>query len=315
MAIASSRYGLAVNPLLTSYAYGLVQQVDTESLAEFVAPTVNVGVTIGRYKKFDDANAFQVYNTERGIGGSARRILFSASDGTYNCKPQALEVGIDDAETQAVGEDSIATIQQAKTKMLVNSTMLSHEDKVLSAVKAGLTAVGQRGNWSNPDVDPIDQLNEQITAIVNDTGIMPTRMVMDIGSWNKLRNNPKVKSRVLGIVGQSKSLAVDISILAGTLLTPNIQIRVATLVKSAVQMPGTQARTAIIGSECWIYFANSSPSTYDPSFAHTFRGSNGAVDAVRVYRDESCRSDILAVDWSEDIQVVSTLLARRLTIT
>ena len=30
-------------------------------------------------------------------------------------------------------------------------------------------------------------------------------------------------------------------------------------------------------SECWIYFANSSPSTYDPSFAHTFRGSNGAV--------------------------------------
>jgi hypothetical protein len=36
---------------------------------------------------------------------------------------------------------------------------------------------------------------------------------------------------------------------------------------------------------------------------------------VRNYRDESARSDVLAIDWSEDIKICSSIAARRLTIT
>ena len=33
-----------------------------------------------------------------------------------------------------------------------------------------------------------------------------------------------------------------------------------------------------------------------------------------MYREEGCRSDILAVDWSEDVQVVSTISLGKLTL-
>jgi hypothetical protein len=43
-------------------------------------------------------------------------------------------------------------------------------------------------------------------------------------------------------------------------------------------------------------------------------GGSGGVDNVRVYRAESNRSDILAVDWSEDIIVTSSACGRRITV-
>jgi hypothetical protein len=36
---------------------------------------------------------------------------------------------------------------------------------------------------------------------------------------------------------------------------------------------------------------------------------------VCIYRSESNRSDILAVDWAEDIKVTSQVCARRITVT
>ena len=56
-----------------------------------------------------------------------------------------------------------------------------------------------------------------------------------------------------------------------------------------------------------------SPTLYDPSFMKTFRLRRGGVDVVRTYRDDAARSDILAVDWSEDIRVTSPVCARKLT--
>ena len=53
---------------------------------------------------------------------------------------------------------------------------------------------------------------------------------------------------------------------------------------------------------------------YDPSFAKTFSIGSNSVESVREYRAESNRSDILAVDWSEDVQVVSAACARRITL-
>ncbi len=45
----------------------------------------------------------------------------------------------------------------------------------------------------------------------------------------------------------------------------------------------------------------------------TFRLRRGGVDVVHTYRDDSTRSDILAVDWNEDIRVTSAVCARKLT--
>jgi hypothetical protein len=45
----------------------------------------------------------------------------------------------------------------------------------------------------------------------------------------------------------------------------------------------------------------------------TFRLRRVTVDVGRTYLEDSARSDILAVDWSEDIRVTSSVCARKVT--
>lgn len=306
----STRSAASANPILTNYAQGLAQETSS-ALAEFLAPTVPVDSTIGHFKKYDDKNMYQVLDTGRAVGGPARRIEFDASDPTYNCKPQALEITIDDSERDSAGIADPIIVERAKTRVLVNTAVLSHENKVLVAVKAGISAVADRGNWSSNDIDPIDQIDEQIKAIADATGFMPNRMCLGIGAWYKLRGNAKVKARVTGVkVGSFNTMDFSAS-----LLNPGMEIRVGTLVKDATLFPKAKSTGNIVGDECFIFFANPAPDTYDASFAKTFRGGIGSVDSVRVYRDEKARSDVLALDWSEDIKVVYTACCKRLTIT
>lgn len=306
----SSRSIASSNPILTNFAQGLMQD-RTSALAEFIAPSVIVPATIGHFKKFDDKNMYQAVETARAIGGAAKRIEFDATDPTYNCKPQALEIGIDDSERDSAGAADPLLLEQSKASVLVNSAVLSHEDKVLTAIKAGVSAVGSRGDWSNNDIDPIDQIDEQIEAIAQASGLMPNRIVLGLGAMRKLRANTKVKNRLGGV----KVGGFTIQDLAACLLNPAIEIRVGVLVKDTTKLPKTKSATNIVGDECFIFVGSPSPSTYDPSFAKTFRGGSGGVDSTRVYRAESNRSDILAVDWAVDVQVIASGMCRRLSIT
>ncbi len=198
-----SDYGL--NPTLTNYATG-VSQDKTSALAEFLAPTVPVGATVGKHKKFDDGNDFQVLDTERALGGPAKRIEFNASDADYNCRPHALEAPIDDAERDAAGDDQLG-LEQSKAATLVTSAVLSHEVRVFARVYAGLAATAGLGNWSAPDVDPVDEIDSLIEAIANETGRMPNGLVFGLGGWRKFRSHPKVLAR--SPAGRAGGVAVE----------------------------------------------------------------------------------------------------------
>jgi hypothetical protein len=305
----SSRSNASSNPILTNFAQGLMQD-RTSALAEFLAPSVIVPATIGHYKKFDDKNMYQAVETARAIGGAAKRIEFDAADPTYNCKPQALEIAIDDSERDAAGSTDPILLEQSKASVLVNTAVLSHEDKVLTAIKAGVAAVADQGNWSNKDIDPLDQIDAQIKAIADATGLLPNRMVLGLGALYLLRQNAKVKARLAGV----KVSGFGLQDISACLLNPAIDIRTGVLVKDAKKFPVAKAAQNIVGDECFIFYSSPSPSTYDPSFAKTFKGGSGGVDSVRVYRGEPNRSDILALDWSVDVQVVASGMARRLSI-
>lgn len=298
-----------VNHTLTNYARGIAQDMSS-ALANFLAPEVPVTSSTGQYKDYSDKNAFQVYDTSRAIGGPAKRIEFAASDPTYNCKPQALEIPIDDNEGHASGMADPLKVRQAKTRTLVSSTVLSHEAKVFTAVRSAVTAESGKGVWSNADVDPIEELDEQIEALSTASGMMPNRMVIGIGAWRILRNHPKVIARQPGaiVVGATTDQA------ASMMLNPSIDIRVGVLSRDTAKFGKGKAAENIVGAEVFIFYNRSEPTIYDPSFAKTFTIAEGGVDEVHEYRSDSNRSDIIAVDWSEDIKITSTALVRRITL-
>jgi len=293
---------------LTNYAQGHAQDL-ASALAEFVAPTVRVGAAVGQYKQYDAKNAFQAYDTARAVGGTAKRIEFAASDPTFNCLPQALEIGIDDAERDAAGEQQSA-LEEGKVRSLLSAATVSHEDKVVAVMKT-LSAVGGKGVWSDSSVDPVAEIDEQIEAIATATGMMANGVVFGLGAWRVFRNHPKVVAKQPGaaLVGVTEGQA------GALFINPKAAVRVGVLSKDTAKFGAGASKTNLVGAEVFVLVRSANATVYDPGWMKTFSAGEGSVTAVRMYRDERARSDVLAIDWSEDIKITSSVAARRLTIT
>lgn len=300
------------NVTLTNYARGLSQDLKS-SLADFLAPEVIVPAATGQYKSFSDKNAFQVLDTSRAVGGPARRLQFEATDPTYNCLPQALEIPIDDHERDQSGDGDPLGLEKAKTQTLVSSATASHESKVFDAAASLLSATGGVGSWSGSSNtnDPIEEVDAQIEVIATATGMMPNRMVIGLPAWAIIRHNPQVIKRFPG----AASVGVSKSQFASLLLNPDIQIEIGVLSRDTNKTGKAKNAQNIVGAEIYIYHASANPTLYDPSFMKTFRTRRGGVDIVRTYREEPAYSDILAVNWTEDIQAPSLISARRISVT
>ncbi len=95
-----------LNYQLTAYAQGLWNDIsEVIKLAERLAPTTPVPGAAGQFKKFDDKNSFMPEKTARALGGDPVLIAFNATDDSYSCRPQALEVRVDKEEDQAAGNE------------------------------------------------------------------------------------------------------------------------------------------------------------------------------------------------------------------
>jgi hypothetical protein len=295
------------NVTLTNYARGLAQDFKS-SLADFIAPEVIVPAATGQYKSFDDKNTFQTVDTSRAVGGPARRLEFAADDPTYNCMPQALEIPIDDHERDEAGRGDPLGIEQAKALTLVSTARLSHEKKVYDIMMASKPS-DEAFDFSDSAEDPVVKFDEHIEILATLTGRMPDRMIIPLPIWATIRHNPEVIKRFPG----AASVGVTRNQFASLLLNPDLDIRVGVLSRDLRKRGAPRQVENLEGESVIIFHGNNSPTLYDPGFMKTFRIRRGGVDTVRTYREDNSRSDILAVDWTEDIKVVSPISARRIT--
>ncbi len=305
-----SRASANTNPFLTGYAQGIAPDLRGR-LANFIAPIVSVPATIGHFKRYDATNMFQTIDTARALGGARARIEFNADDPTYNCKPQAGEITIDDAERDANGDNQLA-LEQMKTRTLLTAIQLSYEVKLWTAIKAGLAATGGIGVWSNAaNNNPITEIDALILDIAVKTGQMPNRIAMGIQAWAYVRSHSKVLARFPG----ASKVGVTYGDFASLLLNPAIELQVGVLSSNAKKVGATQDNENIVGAEVFIFYASQNPDTFDASFAKVFQGGRGGVDSIKMYRAENCASDVLAADWSEDMQITTAVCGRRITVT
>ena len=287
---------------LTDYACGIGAE-SVDPTAGLLAPVAQVASPVGKFKKFDDKNAFQTPPTDRALGGPARRIEFGAADADYNCKPQALEIGIDDAES--AGGDPLA-LQQMKTRLVVQAAARAHARKVIDTAAAGVSATAV--TWSSGSA-ALTNVNTAIETILKSSGRLPTDLVMGFGAWKHFVKNAEVAA-----LFKSGVLTPDLVQSARLFLAPSLRITVSSLVYDTAKPGVPKANDLLMGSDAYLFVSSPNPTLYDPSFMKTFRTRPGGVEAVRIYRDERNRSDIIAVDWTEDVQVVSTAGVARLTV-
>jgi len=298
----------SANPTLTNYASGLAQDLSS-ALAEFLAPTVEVPSTIGQFKRFDDKNAFQVYETARAIGGKANRIEFETDDPNYNAKPQALEITVDDAERDAADAEDPIRLDESKVKTLLSTTAVSHEVKVIAKTIGTLTPVAGLGVWSNPDIDPVAELDQLIDEMTVACGMMPNALALGVPAWRVIRNHPLIRQRQPG----AELIGLTPAQFASMLLNPAIEIRIGVLSKDTTKFGKAAAKANIVGANVLTFIRSKNPTQYDPSFAKTFTGRRGGVTSVRTYREDP-HNDVHLVDWSEDIQVTGSACGKLIAV-
>ena len=317
MAIFNALSSATLNYQLTAYAQGLFNDIqDVLKLAERLAPTTPVPGASGQFKKFDDKNSFRRPKTARAFGGDPELLAFGASDDTYSCKPQALEVRVDLAEDQAAGnaggDVQVQLLDQGKIRALINQQALGHVGDVVDAVIAGTTATAGLGNWDSPDIDPIDQLDQELLALSLACGSTSNiKLTMDVASWNLLRNNPNVKKRT----SFTQVANLTAAQLAQILIFP-VDLMVANIVNDTAALGQTASKSRIMSGTALLHYSVPGATLYDPSAFKSFTvGSAGTfVGNVRTYQAPNQLWRGHLVDWSRDIKQTSTLSMRRINV-
>lgn len=304
-----------LNYQLTTFAQGhMNDRLRTQELAERLCPAVQVPGTNGQYKSFDDKNSFQVYDTTRAMGGDPTRMEFSAKDGFFNCKPHALEVTVDKEEDRQVGEDNALAQQlldEGKIRALLNVNALSLAKRRVDFVLSKLTAEAGYGEFSNPDIDPIEQIDELVDKLSIACGSDEfIRITMSRTAWRTIRNHPKSKARVQGVQTRPLNLGEFVDILA----TP-IDTRVFSISYNEAPLGKAQSKKRLLSGDIIIHYGVTEPTEYDPSAFKTFTAGNGNIMAVRTWYAQNGLYRGHLVDWSEDMAQTSTIAAKRIKLT
>lgn len=313
--MANRPNNVTVRKDLTDYAFGLMQDIQKAlRLAGLLAPVVPTGGMSGLYNKFDDTASFKAFAAaaaRRAIGGHAQEIGFLSDTANYNAEPFGLRIKMDQVEKDRAG-GSVILVEQSKVRTLTIQSALSWLANIISTIKASVTATAGKGDWGNPNVDPIAEIDSLIKAVWLSSGVLPNHVTIDFGAWCVMKNNKNILARMPG----ADVAAVTPQRIQGMLVNPNATVEI---VETATLTGGglgnsSATKTGVLGGSVLVFFNNDLATVYDPSFCKTFSPSATLFTEVYSYREEP-HFDWFENDWSGQVVVVASGLCKRIDVT
>ena len=182
--------------MLKEFAQGAAQSA-VQPVADFLAPTVEVPTSIGRYKIYTEKNRFAPPDTSRAIGGRATMLSFDATDATYNCQPNALDFPIDYLEQ--IEEAALTNALMEGATIVAEVAALCHEQNVINAAVAATSGSALAKTWSGTSgSDPVDDIDAQILNVIKAArygSLMGVGVLFGAGAWRIFKNATNVRSR------------------------------------------------------------------------------------------------------------------------
>lgn len=304
---------ISSSPTLKEFAQGAAQE-SIMPVADFLAPTVPVPTSTGRFKKYTEKNRFRIPNTLRTLGGRATELRFEATDATFNCEPHALDYPVDNLE-QLEAEGLEDTLREGAVAV-AEVAALAHEkdviDKALVAVGAGTNKT-----W-NSSADPVKDVDDAILSVIKKCGygsLMGVGVLYGATAWSVFKNAAAVRNRF--IVGKGSGgglgLAVPTEDSAGQLFLGTPAVRTSYMVFDNAPEGKDADLNFVLDNVVLIFARKSNPTRRDPSFMKTFRLMNKWMVPGSYVRDDG-RVEVAKFDWSEDVQVTNSAVAVRLNI-
>ena len=178
---------IAKSETLVEFAQGAAQEA-IQPVADFVAPTVPVSRSNGRFKIYTEKHRFRIPSTLRAIGGRATELRFEAADGYYNCEPHALDYPVDNLEQ--FDSQGLQDMLKEGATAVAEVAALAHEKKVLDMA---LAAVGPGADkvW-NANSDPVADMDQAIMTVIRNAtygSLMNVGVLFGANAWQIFKNS------------------------------------------------------------------------------------------------------------------------------
>jgi hypothetical protein len=297
------------DPVVVEYSQGAAQTA-TSSLADFIAPTVPVATSVGRYKVYNVKNRFRVPDTRRALGGRASTIGFSADDENYNCAPHALDFPVDNLE--AIEADGLMNLLQEGADICSQVGALAHEKTVVDTALTALGAGTALSIGANDDI--INQIDTNVLGVIKAAkmgGFMNVGVAFGAGAWRVVKNHASVRGRLIS--GGKKDLANVTLEDFGSLLISKCDSRVALMCYDDAAEGLDENIKFVLDGDIIVFARTAQPTRFDPSFMKTFRLRNQWMKPGTYMRDDG-RVEVAKFDWSEDVKVTNAAAGIRRTV-
>ncbi len=302
----------SASPVLREFAQGAAQNA-IMPVADFLAPTIEVPVSVGRFKKYTEKDRFRIPNTLRSIGGRAAELRFEVSDETYNCEPHALDYPVDNLE-RLESEDLENALREGAVAV-AEVAALSHEKSVIDAA---LTAagLGKDTQWT-ATADPVKEVDEAILSVIKAAkygSLMGVGVLFGAAAWVAFKNQALVRGRfVVGTGTKGASLAVPTEAVAGSLFVGTPEVRTSYMVYDTAAPGLAENVKFLLDSTVLVFARRPNPTRRDPSFMKTFRLMGKYMVPSSYMRDDG-RVEVAKFDWSEDVRVTNSAAVVRLNV-
>jgi hypothetical protein len=300
---------ISSQPTMREYAQGAAQSA-TSRVADFLAPTVGVPTSVGRFKQYNEKHRFLIPDTRRAIGGRATELGFSAEDKTYNCEPHALDFPVDNLEK--LESEDLENVLQEGADMIADVAALSHERRVIDLTLATLGQGTALSVGANDDI--IDQLDAEILNVIKAAkygALMGVGILFGSGAWRKVKNHASVRGR---FVSGGKQQFANPSIKDfSKLLISDAECEVSLMVEDTAPEGKAEDIEFLLNGDIIIFARKANPTRRDPSFMKTFRLRNQWMVPGTYQRDDG-RVEVAKFDWSCDVQVTNSTAGVRKTV-
>ena len=303
---------ISVSPVLREFAQGAAQSA-IMPVADFLAPTIEVPTSVGRFKKYTEKDRFRIPNTLRSIGGRATELRFEVSDETFNCEPHALDYPVDNLE-KLESEDLENALREGAVAV-AEVAALSHEKSVIDAAMNAAGA-GTAKVWG-ASADPVADVDSAILDVIKAAkygSLMGVGVLFGASAWCLFKNQDKVRGRfVIGNGGKGGNLAVPTEDNAGQLFVGTPQVRTSYMVFDNAAPGVAEDVKFLLDTTVLVFARRPNPTRRDPSFMKSFRLMGKYMVPSSYMRDDG-RVEVAKFDWSEDVRVTNSAAVRRLNV-
>jgi len=303
---------ISASPVLREFAQGAAQSA-IMPVADFLAPTVEVPTSVGRYKKYTEKDRFRIPSTLRSIGGRATELRFEVSDETFNCEPHALDYPVDNLE-KLESEDLENALREGAVAV-AEVAALSHEKSVIDAA---MTAAGSGDDktWDS-SADPVADIDASILDVIKAAkygSLMGVGVLFGASAWCLFKNQDKVRGRfVIGNGGKGGNLAVPTEDNACQLFVGTPQVRTSYMVFDNAAPGVAEDVKFLLDTTVLVFARRPNPTRRDPSFMKSFRLMGKYMVPSSYMRDDG-RVEVAKFDWSEDVRVTNSAAIKRLNV-